>query len=173
MGTDDIAQVRVGDQKVGIAGLKEAVQEVAEIFAAGPDDEAAQELMNRLEKRNYIPDSAREKYREAFLGEYKRFLGRSDTGQADHVLSIKVLGQGCSRCDGLEREVIDIMAELGLASEIEHVRDIKEIARHGVTGVPALIINGRVKSVGNVPPRARLTRWLKEATGAERKEHGA
>ncbi|HDR16697.1 MAG TPA: thioredoxin family protein [Desulfobacteraceae bacterium] len=36
------------------------------------------------------------------------------------------------------------------------MRDIKEIGSYGVMGTPALIINGKVKSVGSVPPRSRL-----------------
>jgi predicted DsbA family dithiol-disulfide isomerase len=63
----------------------------------------------------------------------------------------------------LEREIIDVLAELKLEAEVEHVRDIKEIGKYGVTGVPALIINGEVKSVGSVPARAKLIEWLKEA----------
>jgi len=30
-------------------------------------------------------------------------------------------------------------------------------------GMPALIINGKVKSVGRVPPKNKLIEWLKEA----------
>jgi hypothetical protein len=168
MGKDDVVQIRVGPHKVGMVGLNEAMQETAKEFAAGADEKAAQELLNRLKERNYIPDTAREKYKEAFLREFKRFLGRPDAEEDAQVLAVKILGQGCSRCDGLEREIIDLMAELELEAEIEHVRDIKEIGRHGVTGVPALIINGEVKSVGSVPPRAKLIEWLKEARRYQR-----
>jgi small redox-active disulfide protein 2 len=173
MGKDDVAQIRVGDHKVGIVGLNEAMEELAKEFAPGTDEKAAQELLNRLKKRNYIPESAQEKYKEAFLREFKRFLGRPDAEEAVQGLAIKILGQGCSQCDGLEREIIEVMSELELEAEIEHVRDIKEIAKNGVMGVPALIINGQVKSVGNVPPRAKIIEWLKGAISAERKEHGA
>ncbi len=173
MGKDKIAQVRVGDHKVGIIGLNEAMQEIAKESAAGADEKAAEELLNRLQKRNYIPDSAKGKYKQAFLREYQRFLGRTDAEEEPQGLAIKILGQGCARCDGLEREIIEVMSELQLKAEIEHVRDIKEIAKHGVMGVPALIINGKVKSVGNVPPRAKIIEWMKEAVGAKRREHRA
>jgi len=173
MGKDDVVQVRVGDHKVGIVGLTEAMEDTAKEFASGADEKAAQELLSRLKKRNYIPDSAREKYREAFLREYRRFLGRPDAEEVGQRLSIKILGQGCSRCDGLEREIIDVLAELKLEAEVEHVRDIKEIAKSGVMAVPALMINGQVKSVGSVPPRAKLTEWLKEAQSAKHIGHGA
>jgi protein-disulfide isomerase len=58
---------------------------------------------------------------------------------------------------------MEVMAETGIAADIEHVRDIREIGKYGVLGMPALIINGEVKSVGKVPPRKRLEEWLKEA----------
>jgi small redox-active disulfide protein 2 len=149
--------------KDGVVGLNEVMKGVAEDFSTGADEKAAQELLNRLKKRNYIPDAAREAYREAFLREFKRFLGQPDAEEDARGTVVKILGQGCARCDGLEREIMDVMAELALEAEIEHVRDIKEIASYGVMGVPALIINGQVRSVGSVPPRAKLIEWLKEA----------
>jgi len=30
-------------------------------------------------------------------------------------------------------------------------------------GMPGLLINGEVKSVGKVPPKAKLIQWLEEA----------
>jgi len=79
------------------------------------------------------------------------------------MLEIKVLGAGCAQCDRLEQEIIQVMAESGIRADIEHVRDIKEIGRYGVMGTPALLINGEVKSVGSVPPKTKLIKWLKEA----------
>ena len=51
---------------------------------------------------------------------------------------------------------MEIMAEMDLAADMDHVRDIKEIGKYGVMGMPALLINGKVKSVGKVPPRNKL-----------------
>ncbi len=78
-------------------------------------------------------------------------------------LEVKVLGPGCAQCDRLEHEIVAAMAELNLAGDIEHVRDVKEIGKYGVMGTPALIINGKVKSVGKVPPKSKLMEWLKSA----------
>lgn len=55
-----------------------------------------------------------------------------------------------------------VMAEMNLAGDIEHVTDISEIGRYGVMGTPALVINGKVKSVGRVPPRTKMIEWLRE-----------
>ena len=73
-----------------------------------------------------------------------------------------MLGHGCARCDRLEQELIQVMAETGIMAGIEHVRDLKEIGKYGVMGTPALLINGMVKSVGKVPPTNKLKEWLKE-----------
>ena len=80
----------------------------------------------------------------------------------DDVVQIKVLGLGCPQCDGLEQELMQVMAEINLMADIEHVRDIKEIGKYGVMGMPALIINGKVKSVGRVPQKNKLIEWLSE-----------
>ena len=79
---------------------------------------------------------------------------------------IKLLGPGCVQCDRLEQELMQVMSETGIIADMEHVRDIKEIGKYGVMGTPALIINGKVKSVGKVPPRASLIQWLQEANNS-------
>jgi hypothetical protein len=56
-----------------------------------------------------------------------------------------------------------MMAEFNIAADLEHVRDPIEIASHGVMGSPGLIIDGRVKSVGSVPPKNKPKEWLLEA----------
>jgi hypothetical protein len=54
---------------------------------------------------------------------------------------IKILGPGCPNCHRLEQLVLEVLSELRLAVEVEHVRDLGQIAAHGVFGTPALIIN--------------------------------
>ncbi|HDZ89276.1 MAG: thioredoxin family protein [Deltaproteobacteria bacterium] len=78
---------------------------------------------------------------------------------------IKVLGPGCPQCDGLEQTLMEVMGEMGIMADIEHVRDIKKIGEYGVMGSPGLIINGEVKSVGRVPPKNKLKEWIREAQG--------
>jgi len=53
-----------------------------------------------------------------------------------------------------------VLSELGLAAEVEHVKDLQEIARAGVMGLHALLINGEVKAVGQSPTREVLKKWL-------------
>jgi small redox-active disulfide protein 2 len=83
-------------------------------------------------------------------------------------LEIKVLGPGCPQCNRLEKELLEVMAEMNLAADVEHLTNIKEIGRYGVMGTPALVVNGKVRSVGSVPPRNKIIGWLKEAQNSIR-----
>ena len=163
MAQDEVSQIKVDGDLVGIIGLKAVIEEMAGEYAGKQDREATDELLNRLSRRNYIPDRLKETYGRAFLREFKKFLGRPCEEEASGGMDIKVLGPGCTQCDKLERELMEVMVELGLAASIEHVTDLKEIAKYGVMGTPALIVNGKVKAVGRVPPRKKIVQWLKEA----------
>ncbi len=140
-------------------GLK---ADMAEEYAERPDDEVGSELLKRLSRKNYIPDRVKPHYSKAFLREFKKSLGKPYEEEVPQGTEIKVLGPGCTQCDRLEQELIKVMAEMGLAADIEHVTAIKEIGKYGVMGTPALIINGEVKSVGRVPPKAKIKEWLSE-----------
>ncbi len=160
MSKDDVTQIKIEKHVVGIMGLKSTLEEMAEDFDEKPDDKIQGELLKRLSKKNYIPNPAKDNYGRAFLREFKKFLGKPYEGDTSAGLTIKVLGQGCVQCDMLEKEVMEVMSQLNLVADLEHVRDIKEIGRYGVMGMPALIINGIVKCVGKVPSRNQLTDWL-------------
>ncbi len=162
MSQDDVTQIRVGDSPVGIIGLKIVIEDMAEEYGERPNQEVIEELLSRLGKRNYIPEKVKEGYAKAFLREFKKFQGKPYEEEVPEGIQIKVLGPGCPQCDGLEQELMQVMAEINLMADIEHVRDIKEIGKYGVMGTPALIINGKVKSVGRVPPKNKLIEWLSE-----------
>jgi len=49
---------------------------------------------------------------------------------------------------------------MNIAGDLSHVTDAAEIAKFGVLGVPALVINGRIVCVGTVPDRNRIRQWL-------------
>ena len=157
----EVRQIKINNGRVGIIGLGEILADLAH-KKEGMGDEALQaELIERLSQKNYIPDSVKESYAKAFLREFKKFVGKPYEEEPLEGIEVKVLGPGCAQCDRLEKEIIQIMSELKLQADIEHVRDIKEIASYGVLGSPALIINGQVKAVGSVPPRHKIMAWLK------------
>ena len=126
MSQDDVMQIKVGNHRVGIIGLRSVMEEMAEGYTERSDDEVQTELLKRLSRKNYIPDRVKGKYGKAFLREYKKFIGKPYEEEVSEGLDIKVLGPGCPQCDRLEGELMAVMAEMNLAADIEHVRDISE-----------------------------------------------
>ena len=165
MPDEDITQISLGRFRVGITGLKAAIEE-AKSRRERPEEEIAQALFAAVKPRNYIPASAQEDYKRAFWREFKKALGEK-VEEERSGLSIKILGPGCPSCDRLEQTVMAVLGELGLPAEVEHVRDMKEIRALGVLGTPALMINDEVKAVGNLPSRDVLKKWLQEASATQ------
>ena len=161
MTSDEVTQIKVGKNRMGIIGLKQILADVAQAYAGRPDSEIEAELLNRLTKLNYIPEPAQTAYGQAFLREFKKSIGQAVEETDSNDLEVKVLGPGCSRCNQLEQDIMAVMNEMDLAGTIEHVTDINAISEYGVMGTPALILNGKVMAVGSVPPKAKLKTWLK------------
>jgi small redox-active disulfide protein 2 len=167
MSSNEITRIKIGNDRVGIIGLKLVLTEVAETSAAQADEEIRTELLKRLAMRNYIPESSKGEYGDAFLREFKKSTGRPVENSGPQGMEIKVLGPGCARCNQLEQDLMAVMAEMNMAADIEHVTDIAEIGSYGVIGTPALIVNGTVKAVGSIPPKAKLKQWLQEASATQ------
>ncbi|OPY12486.1 MAG: hypothetical protein A4E69_02180 [Syntrophus sp. PtaB.Bin138] len=168
MPEDSIQQIRINNSLIGIVGLKKVMENMAGPFADRPDDEIGEEIIRRIEASNYIPQKARPLYARALVQEFRKHLGQPVEEGSGEGLRIAVLGPGCARCSRMEIDVREVLAEMKLPAELIHVSDIHEIARSGVMGVPALMINGRVVCVGQTPHRIKIREWLKEATTSER-----
>lgn len=63
---------------------------------------------------------------------------------------IKILGSGCSKCNALEKSVLEAIKELGKEATVEHVTDFADIAKYGVMQTPALVVDEKVLSFGRV-----------------------
>lgn len=160
---NDITQIRIGQHMTGIIGLKEALAEVVSRDTGLNDEQIGTSLLEILSKQNYIETGLTDVYKKAFVDAYKKHIGAPVTETSGHALQIKVLGPGCPQCDRLEMELMSVMSQTGIAAELEHVRDLAEIARFGVMGSPALIIDGKVMAVGSVPSRERIKTWVVQA----------
>ena len=80
--------------------------------------------------------------------------------------SVKVLGTGCAKCDKLAANATEALKALGISDiQVEHVKDLKEIARHGVMLTPAIVINGKAKAPGKVLSVEDITKLINEVTG--------
>ena len=75
-------------------------------------------------------------------------------------MEIKVLGSGCSKCQSTEKNVKEAIAESGLDAQVDKVTDTMEIAKHGVFGTPAIVVDGEVKSVGKIPTKDEIKGWI-------------
>ena len=75
-------------------------------------------------------------------------------------MEIKVLGPGCAKCQTTEKIVKEAVAESGVEAKVVKVTDVMEIARHGVFGTPAVVVDGQVKSVGKVPDKEEVKAWI-------------
>lgn len=159
--------ITVSGQKVGVIGLDQALEGLDPSWEQEDPLAVGQELLRLLAPRNYIPASAQEAYALALGREYRRQRGLSVEEEVAAGLAIKVLGPGCSRCEALTASVMKVLNEMNLAADLEHVRDMMEIARFGVMGTPALVVNGKVVCVGSVPSPGQIRAWLPAARQAE------
>lgn len=153
--------LKVGKVSVGLLGLDMALMKVA----ARPDLDiasAVEQVMAAITARNYIPAAAVEAYREAIEREIIR-LREGRKPREDNDLVIRILGPGCVSCNNLQKMVIEIMGDVGIAADIFQVHDLDEIGRYGVMQTPALVINNRVRCAGRLPTRSKVEEWLRES----------
>ena len=163
MPTTDITKIKIGKYMIGLVGFKDALKETADTYADQPDDTIARQLLDRLKKRNYIPQHVQKEYGQAFVREFRKFMGQPFTQEASTELEIKVLGAGCAVCDGLENLLMQVLAEMNLAADLEHVRDVEKFDHYNVTQTPALVINGKIMLAGKAPSKHQIKAWLQKA----------
>ena len=75
-------------------------------------------------------------------------------------MDIKILGTGCPRCQELEKRVIDTLAELNIAANVEKVTELKKFAAMGIFMTPGLVIDGKVVAQGKIPSKDELKKLL-------------
>jgi small redox-active disulfide protein 2 len=75
-------------------------------------------------------------------------------------MDIKVLGPGCPKCQQTEKIVREALAEAGVSATVEKVKDILKIAEYGVFGTPSVVVDGEVKSVGKIPTKEDVKKWV-------------
>jgi len=75
---------------------------------------------------------------------------------------IKILGTGCSKCDKLEKETINALAELDAKADVQKITKMNEIMEYDVMMTPALVINDKVIAAGKVPKIEELKKIISE-----------
>jgi len=163
MQENEVTQISVKGNLVGIVGLQSVMEMMLADYGHKGDEEIGAEMVKRLGARNYIPDGARSNYAQAFAREFRKYTGKPVEEETPSALRIFVLGPGCAQCNRLETDVREVMAQMNVPAEMVHVTDVREISKYGVLGLPALVINKKVVSVGTTPHRKDIQRWLTEA----------
>jgi len=75
-------------------------------------------------------------------------------------MEVKILGTGCAKCKQTEKMVTQAIVEAGVDAQVNKVTELMEIAKYGVFGTPAVIVDGEVKSVGKVPSKEEIKGWI-------------
>ena len=157
----DYRLVLVGNTQVGLIGLKTIFEELKN-QREKPESVLKEILVERAGRKNFIPDSIKEEYRKALFREFKKFLGEKVEEERGEFLEVVILGPGCYSCNKLEQDVLAVLSETGMKAGLNHITDPTLMAQYGIIATPALIINGKVKSRGNVPPKTLIKKWLEE-----------
>ncbi len=83
----------------------------------------------------------------------KRGMGMND------VSLIEILGPGCPRCKQAHRVVQQVVEESGLDVVVQKEESIDRMIELGVFATPAIVVDGELKLVGQVP-KAKVVRKL-------------
>ena len=83
----------------------------------------------------------------------------------DSPASIKVLGSGCKKCNALEEATKEPLLKLNMDTTIDHVADFAEISAYGVMSTPALVVDGKVVSMGKVLKKDQVLSILEKVRG--------
>ena len=75
-------------------------------------------------------------------------------------LTIKVYGSGFKGCQTLHQNVIDALAEMNIAADLQYITDMQKIMESGVMSLPALAVNDKIVSAGKVLSVAEVKNYL-------------
>ena len=76
-------------------------------------------------------------------------------------MRVQILGAGCAKCKTLEQRVSQLVEKHQLHVEVEKVTDLQEMMKYGIMITPGLVIDGVLKSAGNIPKDDQLIEWMK------------
>ncbi|KQC10313.1 MAG: hypothetical protein APR62_02045 [Smithella sp. SDB] len=171
MAKDEVKQILIDGQLVGIIGLSDIIKNMIKSQKGKSDEEIKINLLNEIIVNNYVPQAAKDSYRKALLREFKIAQGLPLVEEPSQGLNITFLGIGCHRCNELENDVRDLISEMKIAANLNHITDLKELAKYGLLDSPALLINNKVLSVGEVPPKSKIRQWIIEAYNPTGKQY--
>lgn len=88
------------------------------------------------------------------------------SGKGEGVIeSVQVLGSGCKNCHSLYENTCTAAKNLGLSVTVEYITDMAVIAASGIMRMPALVVNGKVVSMGAVLSAPDVEKLLSRRNG--------
>jgi small redox-active disulfide protein 2 len=161
--SDKISYLIIGGHKIGLNGLTDILDAVKAMQLLD-ETEIKELLLEKIKAENYVPPSREEDYQNAIYREFKKAIGEpiEAVEPVSPGIQILILGPGCSACDQMEKDVRAILTELNIAADVDHVRDINQIAEYGMVRTPGLVINGKVILSGRSLPRSQLKNLIQE-----------
>jgi len=79
------------------------------------------------------------------------------------MLTIKILGPGCSNCKHVEAIARQAAAEMGMQADFVKITEWVEIKKYPILATPGLVINEKLVCAGRIPNQAEVTTWLVNA----------
>lgn len=73
---------------------------------------------------------------------------------------VEILGKGCQKCKFVKNRVKEVIEDLKIEAVIEEVTDLDKIIARGVMATPAIVVDGNVKSLGRIPTREEIAKYL-------------
>lgn len=76
------------------------------------------------------------------------------------MMTIQILGTGCTKCKTLTSNAAQAVQDLGIEAVIEKVTEIQDIIKFQILMTPGLVIDGQVKAAGRVPSVDEIKQML-------------
>ncbi len=80
-------------------------------------------------------------------------------------MKLQVYGTGCAKCNMLEKAAKEAVKELGVSAEVVKVSDVNAIVDAGILATPGFAVDGVVKSMGRVPSKDEIKKWIQAKVG--------
>ncbi|MBN1649535.1 MAG: TM0996/MTH895 family glutaredoxin-like protein [Spirochaetales bacterium] len=81
-------------------------------------------------------------------------------------MKIEILGSGCANCRQLEQNAIRAAETAGIDAQTIKIQDMEKIMSYGIMMTPGLVVNGKVKSSGQVLKVEEIIPLLEEEASA-------
>jgi small redox-active disulfide protein 2 len=82
---------------------------------------------------------------------------------------IKILGTGCARCHQLEKNVLEVVKDLGIDAKVEDVTNMNQIMKYPILMTPGLVIDEKLVCSGRVPTKTEVTTLITTAMANQNK----